>query len=170
VATNGGNVHYITDSRGAGGLHRFYSWNGTALTRLADIKSNGILNLPSQPAMYFTGTQNTYAPRVSTYVPFNNLQGGVSDGGMTSGLWTCQNTGTYLISQYSLISAVSAFEARLYKNGVCVSRAYNSSGRTVSSTIVLTMNYGDYIQWYCDADVYLHTTDQYSGLSIVKVG
>lgn len=120
--------------------------------------------------MTFTGTQGTYATRVSGYVPFNYLQGGVSDGGMTAGLWTCQNSGTYLISQYSLIATAAAFEARIYKNGVTISRAYNSSGRSVQSTVVTTTNAGDYIQWYCDADVYLNSTDQYSGLSIVKVG
>ena len=170
MATSGGDIHYIADTRGAGGGHRFYGWNGTSLTQFMSIKSNGVVTNPTQPAMFFTGTQNTYAARTTGFVPFNYLMGGVSDGGLGTGIWTCQNAGTYLIAQYTLIATATAYESRIVKNGVSVSRGYTSSGRSTNSLVVLNMNVGDYIQWYSDQDVYLHSTDQYSGLSIVKVG
>lgn len=172
MSTYGGEITYTTDSRGPNlGGHKFYSWNGSSQTKIFEVKSNGVSSTPAQPAMFITGTQGGYAARDgSGFVPFNYIMGGISDGGISTGLWTCQNSGTYLISQYTLIQSASAFESRILKNGAIMSRAYNSSGRSTSSTIVLNMSVGDYIQWFCDYDVYLHQTSQYSGLCIVKVG
>lgn len=49
VATSGGDIHYITDNRGAaGGVHKFFSWNGTSLTEYARIDSAGRFTVTNQ--------------------------------------------------------------------------------------------------------------------------
>lgn len=49
VATNGGDIHYVSDTRGAGATHRFYGWNGTSLTNFMNIDSSGRMTRPTQP-------------------------------------------------------------------------------------------------------------------------
>lgn len=43
--TWGGDIHYITDSRGAGGGHRYFKWDGTTWTQQMLLDKNNNLNL-----------------------------------------------------------------------------------------------------------------------------
>lgn len=49
VATNGGDILYTTDNRGAGGRHRFGYWNGTSFVSTMSIDSAGRITSPTQP-------------------------------------------------------------------------------------------------------------------------
>lgn len=50
VATTGGDILYTSDSRGAGGRHRFGYWNGSSFTQTMGLDSSGRMTLPYQPA------------------------------------------------------------------------------------------------------------------------
>lgn len=97
VATNGGDILYTTDNRGAGGRHRFGYWNGTSFTSTMSVDSVGRLSVPNQPFSWYT-TLNTIAQTGSAVVPLytSKAQGRGSDGYSSStGLYTAPVAGVY---------------------------------------------------------------------------
>lgn len=59
VATFGGDIHYITDTRGASGAHRFYSWNGTTWIQTMGVDASGRVTKPYQPCIMGQGNNAT---------------------------------------------------------------------------------------------------------------
>lgn len=61
MATTGGELTYISDTRGASGAHRFYGWNGTSLTTFGGFDSIGRHTIPQQPKfnVYTSSTAHT---------------------------------------------------------------------------------------------------------------
>lgn len=64
VATSGGELTYVSDTRGASGQHIWYGYNGTVLTQFMKIDSSGRMTLPNQPSFHATG--NTSGTTITT--------------------------------------------------------------------------------------------------------
>ena len=74
IGTNGGNIHYVTDSRGAGASHKFYSWDGTTATLIGNLDSTGRFITPNRP--FFLARANytvPYNPGANNPIVFNNV-------------------------------------------------------------------------------------------------
>ena len=50
MSTWGGDVHYLADSRGASGMHRFWNWDGTNFLQRAQIDNTGSLSVGTTSA------------------------------------------------------------------------------------------------------------------------
>lgn len=83
VASWGGDLHYITDSRGVSGRHRFFSYNGSAWNDVATIDSAGRMIKPYQPAFRAGATGGAiYVPASTNINLMNNFDsGGYNIGG-----------------------------------------------------------------------------------------
>lgn len=46
MSTWGGDIHYLTDSRGVGGNHVFWKWDGTNFVQLVTVSKNGGIKFP----------------------------------------------------------------------------------------------------------------------------
>jgi len=152
VATTGGDVLYTTDSRGAGGRHRFGSWNGTAFTQNMGLDSVGRLTLPYQPAFSaYCNVNETTA--VNTAAPYTGVRYNVgSHYNTTTRRFTAPVAGRYLFTQGCNINGVASGGGAyfgFYVNGVRGSGWFyttsNGSWFLLSGSAVLNLNAGDYV-------------------------
>ena len=152
VGTTGGDILYTTDTRGAGGRHRFGYWNGSVFTETAKIDALGRLQIPQQPSFSAycmineTTTANTAAPFTATR--FNN--GGHFN--TSTRRFTAPVSGRYMMSHYCNINGVSSgtgIAVGFFVNGTRASGwAYTTSNGTwflISNCAVLNLNAGDYV-------------------------
>lgn len=156
MSTVGGDLHMIADSRGAGGSHRFYSWNGTSLSTVANIDSVGRFSYPQQPCFY--AWSDIYSP-TKTYtseVVFSNST--------TNGLTTVTNVGNnfsavtgrfvapiagYYFFSGSFSRSVGNATLDIYKNGTsvgCRHLSYGADWQTVSATVIIPLAVSDYVE------------------------
>lgn len=99
VSSNGGDLLYTSDSRGAGGRHRFGYWNGTTFTQTMGLDSSGRMTLPYQPA--FRGYLPTAADgqAVVTFGASDTAFAGRNTGFVAStGIFTAPVAGVYVFS------------------------------------------------------------------------
>lgn len=156
VSTNGGDIHYVADTRGAGATHRFYGWNGTSLTTLASIDSVGRFSYPQQPCFY--AWSDIYSPtkNYTSEVVFSNST--------TNGLTTVTNVGNNFsavtgrfvapIAGYYFFSGSFSRTAGnatldIYKNGSsvgCRHLSYGADWQTVSATVIIPLAVSDYVE------------------------
>jgi hypothetical protein len=52
VATWGGGIHHIADTRGVDGQHRFWTWDGSSFVNRVNIDKAGHVTMPFQPAFH----------------------------------------------------------------------------------------------------------------------
>lgn len=156
VATFGGDIHYISDTRGASGAHRFYSWNGTSWNENFKIDSSGRVNIPNQPVFYaYQGPGGTTAigPQVFTSTRVN-VGGNYNT---SNGRFTAPIAGNYAFNLHLLHrgnNTSSNVEITFYKNGSNVNTrgmAYSvnsSSGghSPIQTSVILNLAAGDYVQ------------------------
>lgn len=152
VATYGGDIHYITDTRGASGQHRFFLWNGTTWVQTASIDAGGRWNVPNQPAFSaYSMTNETTA--AGTPAPFTatrfNIGGYYST---TNRRFTAPVAGRYMFTSFGNINGVasgSGAYAAFYVNGVAATAwAYQTSNgnwMNCSLAAVINLNANDYV-------------------------
>lgn len=153
VATSGGDVLYTTDSRGAGGRHRFGTWNGTTFTQSMGLDSVGRLTLPYQPAFSAYCNVNESPTAVNSPAPFNAVRYNIgSHYNTTTRRFTAPVAGRYLFTHGCNINGVSSGTGAyfgFYVNGVRGSGwFYTTSNGTwflLSGSAVLNLNAGDYV-------------------------
>lgn len=153
IATTGGNIHYITDTRGAGGAHKFYSWNGSVTTTLGGFDSAGRFTIPNQPAFQISLNATNTGPKTLEFNTSRVNVGGVFN--TSTYRFTAPVSGTYWFHYHdNHTGAAGALYADFYKNGSFIGygRMYSQHTGTgweeLSGTIVATMSVGDYMQVY----------------------
>jgi len=111
VTTTGGDVLYTSDSRGAGGRHRFGFWNGTSFTDSLTIDKSGRVTKPYQPA-FRAGLNVSYNPTANANILFNDTGGFnfVRDNAYSTatGLYTAQVAGLYYFYTSVIFGGVPA--------------------------------------------------------------
>jgi hypothetical protein len=114
MATWGGDVHYLADSRGVSGMHRFWNWDGTNFLQRAQIDNTGSLSVGTTSA---TGKINS-----TTNTNYDLA---------TNGAWTkaaISLTGSYG-GTISFLDGVAGWNIRLQESGANIRFA---SGSTTS--------------------------------------
>jgi hypothetical protein len=163
VATNGGDILYTTDTRGAGGRHRFGNWNGTTFTQTMGIDPVGRMTLPYQPSFHAYGNTVTASSSYLVYPSTNFNVGGHYN--TTNGRFTAPITGTYMIGWTHIGSTNNTcyrFYARVNGNNLSAgdihlrldtSATGSEYGTNGMYTIPWKMNAGDYFQiWFVSDD------------------
>lgn len=156
VAGSGGELTYITDTRGASGNHIWYGYNGTSLTQFMKIDTAGRLNIPNQPAFYaYQGPAGTTSlgPQIFTATRVN-VGGNYNT---SNGRFTAPIAGNYAFLLHLLHrgnNTSSNVEITFYKNGSNINSrgmAYSvnssSGGHTpMQTSVILNLAAGDYVQ------------------------
>lgn len=139
--------------------------------------SNGITTLKNQnPRVFVSGNQQAYvAQNANGQVPWNFVKEGNAAGivafNTSNGRFIAPIAGQYLVSVYTLIQTAAAHEWSIVKNGIIVTRCYTQNDRAISGTCIVTCSVNDYIAVQANSNsFYLHTTDTYSGMTIVFLG
>jgi hypothetical protein len=156
LVTNGGNLHYSTDTRGTGGAHRFFGWNGTSAINFGGFDAIGRLTAPAQPCFY--AYSDIYSPtkNYTTEVIFNN---GTTNGLTTTlnvgnnfsastGRFTAPVTGNYMFSGSFCRSSGNA-SIDIYKNGVSAGPrhlSYGADWQTATICVILPLAALDYVE------------------------
>lgn len=151
VATNGGDIHYVTDTRGAGGSHRFYGWNGSSLTNFMTIDSSGRMTRPQTPAFQtsnvgFSAWSSAKKPIIASTL-YN--QGGWYN--TSNGRFTAQVAGLYHFHGICTpSSATSSPGFYISKNGTYdqqgISLAYSASYNGTATIANTYLNVGEYVE------------------------
>jgi hypothetical protein len=129
MSTFGGDIHHVTDTRGAGGGHKFYGWNGTAAVGYGGFDSSGRWTNPLQP-MVSVGNNGWTATATGQKftgwaTPGVNVGGGWS---AANSQFNCPITGYYSFSLYFLtVAGSNAGDHRLTKNGTVITGGYSSN-------------------------------------------
>jgi hypothetical protein len=150
MPTWGGDMHYITDTRGASGQHRFYGWNGSTWTQNLSIDSLGRMNVSNQPAFsaYSMTNETTAANSPAPYTATRYNIGGHFN--TSTRTFTAPVAGRYLFTHFcnaNGISTGSGIYAAFYVNGVQRSAyMYCTVANTwtnIVGTAVLNLNASD---------------------------
>lgn len=147
MSTFGGDVHMIADSRGVGGSHKFYSWNGTSLTSVATIDSSGRMTRPLQPCFYaYNGAQQSGSDFV---VQFTTTEINVGGHYNTSNYrFTAPISANYFFEFSAMAGTTTYNRYGLYKNGALYGGQKFSANQTYerfSSSWVISLNANDYV-------------------------
>jgi hypothetical protein len=151
ISTNGGNIHYIADTRGAGGSHKFYGWNGTSLTNFMSIDSSGRMTRPTLPAFQtsnvsFSAFSSAKKPIITSTL-YNN--GSWYDSG--NGRFTAQVSGLFHFHATCTPSSATSSPALYFsKNGTYdqqgITLAYSTSYNGCATAANIYLNAGEYVQ------------------------
>ena len=151
VAGSGGELTYVTDTRGASGQHIWYGYNGSALTQQMKLDTLGRLNLPNQPSIELDGNASTVTfsagQAVTQFSAVHNYGGMVWDS--NTGRVTVPVSGRYLISfgMYYYHAGNCRVYVKHNANIVLLvhSNNTNTDDGTRTGTVVRNMSAGDYI-------------------------
>jgi hypothetical protein len=152
VPSIGGEITYITDTRGGSGSHKFYGWNGSSLVNMMNIDPYGRMNVVNQPAFssYNPATNETtaaFSPAPFTGTRFN-IGGYFST---TNRRFTAPVAGRYLFTTCSNVNGVASggCNAAFYVNGSqATSWAYmttNNNWMLMSFSAIINLNANDYV-------------------------
>jgi hypothetical protein len=115
MPTYGGDVHYVTDTRGVSGSHRFYGWSGTTWTEYARIDSSGRLAVANQPiaSVSYGGTDIA----ATNIIQLNNRP--ITRGGMViaNNRITVPVSGVYIVGYHHLATS-NGCQVSIRVNGV----------------------------------------------------
>lgn len=169
VATNGGNIQYTTDTRGNGGAHKFYGWNGTSSTLFGGFDSAGRWSAPQQPAFY--AYQAAGGTTATGPIAFSSTRINIGGGyNTTNGRFTAPVAGNYMFFAHVLHrgnGTTGNMELTFYKNGsninsrgMAYSVASQSSGHIpVQTMVIIPLAVNDYVQ--CGATTVASGSDIY---------
>ena len=151
VATFGGDIHYITDTRGASGQHRFYGWNGSTWTEQMKLDSSGRMNIANQPSIILNGNSSSVSFSASQYATQftteHNYGGMVWDG--VNGRVTVPVTGRYLIATNIYHYSTGNKRHVLVVNGNQVGLSHSANTTTADESRAVTqvrqLSAGDWV-------------------------
>lgn len=175
VPTNGGDILYTTDSRGAGGRHRFGYWNGTTFTSGMTIDSAGRVLKPQHPCFDVASSAGVSDNTVQTY---NTIY--VNNGGhFSSNRFTAPVSGMYIFNAATIKSGGSTSTVgRLYlrKNGTVLYGSRHlrlSEGSTYgdgSCTWVVQLSASDYVDVFMNGNAGSHSSVEYTWFNGMLIG
>lgn len=117
MSTYGGDIHYITDTRGAGGGHKFYGYNGTTSSQYGGFDSSGRWAQPLQVCFHASNTTNpssTAFSGESTVLRFENVNFNVGGGWNSSTYrFTAPIAGKYYVYGQTRFDNLTGY-SRLY--------------------------------------------------------
>jgi hypothetical protein len=170
VATNGGDILYTTDTRGAGGRHRFGYWNGSSFTSTLTIDSSGRVTTSQQPFSFYdtcNSTTNTSGNAIPKYT--RKISGRGTDGYSTStGYYTAPVSGVYMFSWVYLMQSIDT--GIQVDDGYLVNGTFFFGGnrRVASSPMTFGDNYmavKNSVVIYLNANEYFCPRSQHSDTS-----
>lgn len=164
MATYGGDLHHIADTRGAGGSQRFYGWNGTSLTTMMNIDSSGRVTKPLQPGFEarVSGLSNvSLSGGAEHLITFNTTSTNRGGNYNTSNYrFTAPVAGFYSFTVCAQINGINntswAYNLQLRRNGSHVAGPYLGSanlgydGGTTAAIIYLNAN--EYVEAWMRAN------------------
>lgn len=152
----GGDVHYLTDSRGASGQHRFWKWTGSAFVNLANIDAEGRLSLPYQPAWFAAGNVGWHTTSTGGIVPLAAVPMNRGNHYNTSGSkFTAPVTGVYQVNIMAYMNTTAQLCLKLNGSDYVPTGGdtafmlftNNATGHEMTSASgSIYLNAGDYIQ------------------------
>ena len=177
VATNGGDILYTTDNRGAGGRHRFGYWNGTTFVSTMTIDSSGRILKPQHPCFDVASSSGVSDGNVQTYntVYINNG----SHFSTSTSRFTAPVTGNYIFNAATIKSGGSTTAVgRLYlrKNGTILYGSRHlrlSEGSNYgdgSCTWVVQINASDYVDVFMNGNAGSHSSVEYTWFNGMLIG
>ena len=151
VAGSGGELTYITDTRGASGQHIWYGWNGSSLTQQMKMDTSGRLNIPNQPSIQLDGNSGTTTFSAGQYVTqmssVHNYGGMVWDS--ATGRVTVPVSGRYLISSEVYHYSTGGRRHVIAHNGNQIALAHSANNAVADEsraiTIVRNLSAGDWV-------------------------
>ncbi len=152
MATYGGDVHYIADTRGASGSHRFYGWNGTTWSENMKVDTLGRVIKANQPAFSsYCMTNETTA--IGAAAPFTAVRYNIGGHFNTSTRrFTAPVAGRYLFTHGTNCNGIASGSGMyfgFYVNGNRVSGWFyttsNGNWMLMAGSVVLNLNAGDYV-------------------------
>lgn len=164
----GGDIHYITDTRGASGSHRFYGWNGTSWSANATLDAAGRWTVPNQP-FFMAKAQYTvpYSPGANNPIVFNVVTSNVGNCyNSSNGAFTAPVGGVYQFN-YHLLGTNDATDGdvRVWVNGsnyTIASYGGNYTGyKPIDVHFSIKLSAGDYVQLRNWAGATWHTDSSY---------
>lgn len=180
VATNGGDIHYVTDTRGVGGgNHKFYSWNGSSLTENMKIDPSGRITLPNQVSfLYYSagGSDVTYttSQKINVYSSLGyNKSGGAYDS--ANSRFTAQIAGVYLFRAQAWVPPSSTIGGICFRvNGTTqigearVSKPTTGNYCSLNLVVHFYLNVNEYVEIWTGPDagtVHISSGASYTGFS-----
>lgn len=157
VTTNGGNIHYTSDTRGSGGSHKFFGWNGSLSVPYGGFDSAGRWSAPQQPAFYaYQGSVGSSTTAGTIIFTSTRINVG-SCYNTSTGRFTAPVAGNYMFFGHVLHrgnSTTGNLELSFYKNGsninsrgMAYSVASQSSGHIpVQTMVIIPLAVNDYVQ------------------------
>ncbi len=159
VSGSGGELTYVTDTRGASGNNIWYGFNGTSLSQFMRLDSSGRLTIPNQPAFHMTGTAGGTTYTTGFTCPFNTSI--FNNGGhynTSTYRFTAPVSGRYFFyaSYLTYPNNDPGFVTMMfsvngstgYSNGF--TRRQNSSQNDKNVSTILSLNAGDYVSAYVE--------------------
>lgn len=149
VATNGGDVLYTSDSRGAGGRHRFGYWNGTSFTNTMTIDSLGRVAKPGNPSFRaYSNSTGNYTTVAGGVIPFPNVWHNIGGHYNTSTYrFTAPISGSYMFcwAGFNNGSTNERINIRLNGSASIGQGARNGSTNDWEQTVIFYMNANEYV-------------------------
>jgi hypothetical protein len=166
VPGSGGELTYVTDTRGAGGQHIWYGYNGTSLSQLMKIDTAGRMTRPLQPRFFARSNYASSSGPSGVYV-FGTVDLNVGGSyNSTNGRFTAPVAGTYYIYACALSRASTGLNSHLRINGspfIYSEDSRSGSYGDVHPRICVNLNAGDYVEFYVANATYGGLYDYFGG-------
>lgn len=135
ISNNGGNLHYTTDTRGAGGAHKFYGWNGTVTTPFGGFDPSGRWTSPNQVCFNaYRSTAYSTSGNGTTNLVWDQTH--VNRGSVyntSTGRFTAPVAGAYYFMAYQLTgNDASTGDVRVCLNGNVLAGNYGYGSNTTN--------------------------------------
>ena len=137
VAGSGGELTYVTDTRGASGQHIWYGYNGSSLTQQMKMDTSGRLSILNQPSILLNGNNGTTTISgqylTSSYLSAEHTYGGMVWDGVNGRVYV-PIAGRYLIQTNVYHYQTGSRRHVIHHNGTQVALSHSSNTTTADES------------------------------------